>query len=377
MKHFWAYHPGKPRDIEAMLDGRRKTPKKPKATKAIEVGAEEVLEDLDTSASKKVVKASSAKNKNSSKATGEEHAKPAEKKTAESQHAVGNLDTNKDGKPLGAALHVSKSTAQGRTESSPNDKTASARKQTTEVSSTEEDAIPVVDNRRWETRVQARLFHDKDKFPYHVELTREKDGLRWVLAVLESTSPPQAPKAYRFRALQYSARGDRILLAERRDPVSSPRAALACLAAFFRARTGYAWDERLLRAARGEHQPLWQYRAPAAGAPTGSVPPAYTPGHPDCVGELSPIVSGCGLARAVEKTRQERSRSEGPQRCPKTDKNAQWKMLMEKRGQSQKKRKTDEAVDPERRSQLPKKRKPGCYLDSSNQDKVLKSSLPM
>lgn len=352
MKHFWAYDPGRPRDIEAMLNGRRKTPRKLRAAKAIELGAEEASDDADTD------QETVAKDKNWSKSA-DEKATTAEKKTAESQVVIGNLDANKDGKPLGAALHIHNSTAQGAPKSDPSDKTAHMQKQTKKVTIPEEEVIPSVDNRPWGARVQARIFHDKDKFPYHVELTRKQDDLKWILAVFESTSN-SVPKAYRFRAVQYSAKGD-IILEDLRDPVPSLHAALEVFNKCFYARTEYAWDERLLRVQA--EQPRWQYRAPAAGKPTGCVSREYTPGHPDCVKTLSPMINVCGSARAV-KARQERILSGIPRR-PKIDKNTQWeKMLMEKRGQSQK-RKADEALDPERQSQLLKKQR--------QPDKVLKS----
>lgn len=345
MKHFWAYDPSKPRDIEAMLDGRRKATKQPRAAKGLELGAEEASEAVGIS--EELVQGGGAKDSSSSKSASEEKAKVAEKKTTVSQARIEYLDISKDNKPLGAELHISNSTANGFPKSTPSDKPIDAQKQAKKVISPEEKVIPKVDDRPWEVKVQARVFQDKEKFPYHVELTRKKDGLRWVLAVFESTSAA-APKAYRFRALQYSAKGH-IILKELRDPVLSLHAALKCFTGFFHARTGYAWDERLLRAQA--EQPRWQYRPPAAGKPTGGVPREYTPGHPHCVKNLIPVVIGWGIVRN-SRIRQERSLSKGPQRGRKNDKNIQWEMLTEKQGRPQNKRKGEDSLDSDREAKV-------------------------
>lgn len=352
MQHFWAYHPGKPRDIEAILAGRRRVTKKPRAAKLIETTQDRGAK------------------KTTPESTRREKASALGKTTASEALASTSITPAKRGKDeeLPGTISIINSVAKANQKNNKDGGAIQMQMQVQELTSPDRENIPEVDNRPWELKTKARIFQDKSKFSYHIELNRERDNFKWFLEIFESTSV-SVPKSYRFRAIQYGGKSQ-ILCKIDRDPVPTSAAALKQFTDTFRARTGYSWDERLLRASM--KQPIWQYRAPAEGKPTGSVPPKYTPGHPDCVNELSPI----SVVQPVMKPRFSRSMSEVPQQRLKTDKTAQWKGLIEGRCQQQMKRKAPEAFNAERPSHPQKMQKMRESLKADRRAKATKTGLP-
>lgn len=345
MQHFWAYHPGKPRDIEAILAGRRRVTKKPRAAKLIDGGVAGSSGAVNTSQE-------TARDRAARKTTPESTSK---EKVSALGEATAPAKRGKDGKFPGTTPIIDsvakaspKNNADVRAVQMQMQMQKQKQKQV-QLANPDTENIPEVDNRPWELKTKARIFQDKSRFSYHVELTRERDNLKWFLEIFESTSI-SVPKSYRFRAIQYGSK-NQILCKIDRDPVPTSAAALKQFTDTFRARTGYSWDERLLRANMA--QPIWRYRAPEKGKPAGSILPKYTPGHPDCVKDLSPI----GVVQAAMKPRFSRSVSEAPEQRLKTDKTTQWKGLTEGRCQQQMKRKAPEALDAERPNHFYKIRK--------------------
>lgn len=352
MRHFWAYHPGKPRDIEAMLAGRRRLSKEPRVANVVAgdvAGSPDGVNNPQETARGPDVKKTrpiSASKENPS----------AVGKTTESEALAGSSSTpakrGNDRKLLGTDPIID-SVAKAGPQNNTNARSVQMQKQVQKLASLDEESIPEVDNRSWELKTKARIFQDKSQFAYHVELTRKKDNFKWFLEILESMAT-SAPKSYKFRAIQYGSKNEIVLPDIDRDPVPTFVAALKPFTDTFRVRTGYSWDERLLRASM--EQPIWQYHAPAPGKPTGSVPPRYTPGHPECVKDLSPVSVGQGAKRDM-KPRFARSVRETPQQRLKTDKTTHWKDLTEGRCRKQMKRKAPEALKAERPSQPQKRRK--------------------
>ncbi|KAF3769951.1 hypothetical protein M406DRAFT_66406 [Cryphonectria parasitica EP155] len=130
----------------------------------------------------------------------------------------------------------------------------------------------------WVVAAALRPFKDdKDQFQYCIEL---KNGdSRWMLK-LETSTSHSVKKMYRVWAGLYDT-SPRARCQQTRGPTRDFQEAMDHFKTFFQRKSGYRWDERLLRA--GKDQPEWHYQAPAEGKPTGTVPPEYTPGHPKCV----------------------------------------------------------------------------------------------
>lgn len=156
----------------------------------------------------------------------------------------------------------------------------------------------------WAVAAAPRPFKDKhDQFQYWIEL--RKGELKWIIKLDMSTST-SVKTAYRFWAGLYD-KGTKPKVQETRNPTVSLAKAMDEFKLFFRGKTGYNWDERLLRAQKA--QPNWQYQVPPKGKPTGSAPSQYTPGHPECVKPeaLAPIIMGVQNKRkATEALRPER-----------------------------------------------------------------------
>lgn len=151
------------------------------------------------------------------------------------------------------------------------------------LNSNEKIAQASIDKRSWEEMAKPRVFQDKaDKFIYRVELKRARpDGRnhKWVLNLFESTS---ISKTFRFRAFYLDGKGK--CRDERHgEPTNKFKVAFHEFTHYFKLKTGYPWDERLLRAGKEGQGGKWKYQVPTGGMPTGSVPPEYTPGHPECV----------------------------------------------------------------------------------------------
>lgn len=147
----------------------------------------------------------------------------------------------------------------------------------------------VVGGLSWEARHKPRVFCDKtDQFKYMVKLThRKRPGERWVLLLLKA--PNVTDKAFLFRAYQYNAK-DKIDLKENKSPPATFQTAFELFKTSFRSKMGYPWDERLVR--NGNSQlGNWRYTLPAKGEPTGPIPPEFDPGHPKYVKpkDLAPI----------------------------------------------------------------------------------------
>lgn len=330
MPHFWAYDPSKPRDIEAMLAGRRKASKKANTGKAAKTLKSEITKDSGGSSDHldDFVDKEDSKAEVQSQLSNDDKIKTTGTKAAESQIFAMNKDQQRSNNPKPSDEPVQK-----KEESIHQDPRPSAQ------------MIPKVDNRPWEEKVKARIFHDRDNFPYHIELTRKDNELKWTLDILESTSST-APKEYRFRAVQHDAKS-RTILRDQRDPVPSSKAALRSFSSFFLARTGYAWGERLVRAQA--EQPHWRYRAPAPGRPTGSVPQGYIPGQPGCVANLSPIATILCPVRNARAGRRKSLGEGSTQRRFDNDKLAQHAVLDARIDQSEKKRKVVECLGLEKR----------------------------
>lgn len=123
---------------------------------------------------------------------------------------------------------------------------------------------------------------ETDRFPYKIELTPvypDAEAQRYTVEV--NVIINRVPKKYRFRARLCHQKGNRIYQGA---SVSSAEEALEEFRTHFRRKTGYPWDQRLLRSGRkGGNGGKWLYEAPAPGMPTGAVRPEYTPGNPRCV----------------------------------------------------------------------------------------------
>ncbi|KAJ4425060.1 hypothetical protein N0V82_000342 [Gnomoniopsis sp. IMI 355080] len=132
-----------------------------------------------------------------------------------------------------------------------------------------------------EAKQRPRVFCDKtDEFKYSIKLThKERPGEKWVLLLLKA--PNVVDKAYLFRAYQYDAK-EKINLKETNSPLSTFQKAFELFKTSFRSKMGYPWDERLVRAGNNQLG-KWQYKLPGKNEPTGQVPPEFAPGHPKYV----------------------------------------------------------------------------------------------
>lgn len=137
--------------------------------------------------------------------------------------------------------------------------------------------------RSWAQKVKAHVRIDNhDGFHYHVEL---KDaftgGKTWTLDILESTNL-DIDKSFRFCATLTA--NHKVERRVEHDPVESLKPAMDAFKYAFFARTGYEWDERLLRNEDGDTMDSnWLYVIPDEGHPRGPTPSKYTPGHPTCI----------------------------------------------------------------------------------------------
>lgn len=153
----------------------------------------------------------------------------------------------------------------------------------------------------WEARHKPRVFCDKtDQFKYNIKLTHKKrPGERWILMLLKA--PNITEKAFLFRAYQYNAK-DKIDLKENKSQPSTFQMAFQLFKTSFRSKMGYPWDERFVRSGNG-HLGNWRYTLPAKGEPTGQVPPEFDPGHPKYVKpkDLAPIALASSGQRTIER----------------------------------------------------------------------------
>lgn len=385
--HYSAYDPGRPRDIEAINAGRRKTPKKSSNKKGGETetsrtthmqvvaerieGQKERTSKIANQEMSKGVELSSSDQARMSQPTdpqgGDKESGHQTKESVKSPE-VGNEETvtqeaNFHVKLMSQQLLQKRRlgpddtilvvvSAEKQASSSKFSTNLEAEKRSQTAANTEEVKARMAQGRdaevRWEVKAKPRILLDS-KFHYRVELTREKDDQKWVLNLFESTSVLM-PKSYKYCARRYDGKGN-VLLVDDRDPVPSLRTALKYFSDGFRGKTGYNWDERLLRS--GLSQPKWRYRAPAVGKATGRVPPEYTPGDPKCVKaeDLEPI--GLNPVRASNKAK---NVNEAPnQRPPRLDKKAQWQKMVEEEkanSRTQKKRKADNSPSSEPQAKM-------------------------
>lgn len=131
------------------------------------------------------------------------------------------------------------------------------------------------------------VYKDKtDQFPYCIELTlvRPDPEVKADKQVVEvSVWANREPSLFRSQASLYK-NGKKLCELSPVRWVCDVKEVLDGFTAHFRRKTGYAWDERLLRAGtKGGNGGRWLYEVPAPGTPTGATRPEYTPGHPKCL----------------------------------------------------------------------------------------------
>lgn len=123
-----------------------------------------------------------------------------------------------------------------------------------------------------------------DDFPYRVELTAgptTPEGEKFIVELIMTKK--YMPQQFRFQTFRLDKKGKETYRAGSAW-VHSAQEALGDFAKHFMRKTGYAWDQRLVRdGEKGRNGGKWLYKAPVAGKPRGTVPPKYTPGHPECV----------------------------------------------------------------------------------------------
>lgn len=422
MKHFEAYHPGKPRDVEAMLNGRavRKVLQAPKSKEASSSGGQahtKVTSPRSTGNEKEKEKAKKVAEKNTDRADaaaetqqneirGREIGDTVTKEIETSDPTTNHKDRarpvlpslvsptdsgdmpnsgpdksvrpgpkSKEAPPKTQVFHSdSENQASQPTEVGPQTlkpetgyRPTSANKQHGKPSLGGLTACTTMtvprDTTPWEVKAQPRFLQDKDGFRYCVELTRIKDQNKWVLSLYESTSS-SVPKVFRFGAVLQNAQGSKILT-DQKEPSPVLQKTRAQFNQFFLQKTGYDWKERLLRAKMAQNK--WHYRAPAEGKPTGEVPREYTPGHPDCVQDLEPTAARRDLSRG-DRVKKDRSPTEGPRYQPKIGKDARLDEVLETA-------KAYRSVGLGRQDQLQRKRKAYDTLDPERRVKVPKSNL--
>ncbi|KAJ4391451.1 hypothetical protein N0V93_005068 [Gnomoniopsis smithogilvyi] len=158
----------------------------------------------------------------------------------------------------------------------------------------------------WEAKHKPRVFCDKtDQFKYSITLThKERPGEKWVLLLLKA--PNVLDKAFLFRAYQYDAKG-KIELRETNSPHSSFQKAFELFKISFRSKMGYHWEERLSIADNCQLG-KWRYKLPAKGEPTGQILPEFDQAHPKYVKpkELAPAVQDNQGRRCDERIVSER-----------------------------------------------------------------------
>lgn len=387
--HYNAYHPGRPRDIEAINAGRRKVKKKSLSNKGGKAhgslttdsqdtvenneGHEERSSNLVTCGKSNATEPRPDDRVQVSQGTGPQGGhqmpghhtqEPAKSPKGENREVVTHdinfhvelmsqqlLQKRRLGPddPIFAMVPADKQTPSSKvstiTETKKQGQVAPAPKMVKKriAHGSSNDVL-------WEVKAKPRIFLE-NKFHYRVELTRKEDDHKWVLNLFESTSALM-PKSYKYCARRYDREG-KTLLVDSRDPVPSLRTALKYFSEGFRGKTGYSWDERLLRS--GLPQPQWRYRAPPAGKATGRVPPEYTPGDPKCVkAEDLKLID----LSSMNSTKKKQSLNEASdQRPPKNDKTAQWQKLVAQEkanNSSQKKRKADNSPPSETQTKINK-----------------------
>lgn len=295
------YHPGKPRDPNAIAKACRKRRKTTKRKSENELVAPEKeapsktveITQLKQAESKPLVPSFvEPETKEKLKAVSVE-------KTSNSVFAQSSISTQKttshkatlSEKQSTPAPPPKSKTQQGTVLEKPKDKTTPDN-----VSGTGVVGLS------WEARHKPRVFCGKtDHFKYRIQLTHEKrPGERWVLMLLKA--PNITEKAFLFRAYQYNAK-DKIDLRENRSPPSTFRTAFELFKTSFRAKMGYPWDERLVRSGNGQLG-NWRYILPAKGEPTGPVPPEFDPSHPKYVKpkDLAAVVLATSGQRPTERS---------------------------------------------------------------------------
>lgn len=409
--HYDAYDPAKPRDIDAINAGRLKTrrsagaakepsarmegppivqktilrgdglsvsaQKKPAATRVNRKGDREVMK---ATASLPAAKDANTKAGDSSKSVAKEKKTVIGKKPVSSNSVSLQEQLRVGGTPL---VRVSKAAGSN---------TVAAVQTTRERILGFED---FKDLQSWAAAAKPRAFVGKDSFKYRIILT--KDDRLWMLD-LEVSKSSSVKKAYRFWANQYNAK-HKCLQQETKDPTADFQKALGQFKVFFKTKTGYEWDERLVRAR--QDQPIWHYKVPAEGKAVGSVPPEFMPGNPKCVKieDLAPI--NLGFRNGMMLKRSGGERPGGIRKKPNFS-DADWDDSVRKKttGRSeasgrnaelrnslsstalQKKRKAGETIDLEHRpehqgvkhqSPLQKKRKSDDLFASEQRDEVQKT----
>lgn len=137
-------------------------------------------------------------------------------------------------------------------------------------------------------KVVTEVYKDEtDGFPYQIELTPLRpspEASKYTMEVKMTTN--RVPTRFSVEAFRYDEKGKQNL----RRPVAWFQSAKEALGDFrwhFLQKTGYSWDERLLKCStkegNGGQCSRWLYEPPALGKPTGAVHPEYTPDHPKCV----------------------------------------------------------------------------------------------
>lgn len=128
------------------------------------------------------------------------------------------------------------------------------------------------------------VYKDKtDNFPYQIQLTQVRPDIYKHTYTLEVKMMTNCvPVRFQFEACRVDERG-KTAHRELGSWVSNAKEALDQFTKYFRKKTGYAWEQRLLKVgSKGGNGGKCLYKAPARGEPTGAVPPMYTPGHPRC-----------------------------------------------------------------------------------------------
>lgn len=295
------YHPGKPRDNDAIAKACRKRRKTTKRKSENELAAPEKESPTEVveitqpkgAESKPLVPnlvEPRTKEKPQTIAVGKTSNSVVTKSSISAPQATSHK-TILFGSQSNPVSPPKSETQQGPMLEKPKDKTTPANVSGTGVSGLS-----------WEARHKPRVFCDKtDQFRYNIKLTHKKrPGERWVLMLLKA--PKITEKAFLFRAYQYNAK-DKIDLKENKSPPSIFQTAFELFKTSFRSKMGYPWDERLVRSGIGQLG-NWRCTLPAKGEPTGQVPPEFDPGHPKYVKpkDLAPVALTTSGQRAIERS---------------------------------------------------------------------------
>ncbi|ROW12354.1 hypothetical protein VMCG_00407 [Cytospora schulzeri] len=119
-----------------------------------------------------------------------------------------------------------------------------------------------------------------DGFLFQVEISRadgygDPRGKRWLLQLLETK---ETPKLYRFTSIYFKYAGAPPNKGRGSGADLQKDLAMKEFKDFFSRKTGFKWEERLLKASKQYKGCVFQYHLPVPGEPVGYIHPKYMPG---------------------------------------------------------------------------------------------------